>query len=408
LFGDSKGINGRPLGMYVIASYLRSHGIPTQTIWGWNQIPDPIFLGLCKKYLNEEVKSYSLSFKYNDQNVNFESSKAINLYIDIVNWLYKNGYSFSGDIHNNFIRKTFTLDEVNEILKSHPSYKSRGINGVFFKIDGSNKYMYKGGNIDKIYPNIIKYLVNFGVDGNDIKSSGLGPETIKIKKFGEITEPDSIKKSEIDEIEDDIDKIKVFAKNPFRQSICVLGESGAGKSVTIENILESEGHEFEFIIPSASTTGLLSQFSPSKSGYVQSRLGRMIVESFNNPTTLYTAVFDECHKSNIIEMINDELLQAISIKRNMGKRFISLDEDTSELYKGVETFRGNILIPDNFGFIFISSKPRIISNNTDFFNRVNLVVLKSYEEEKIQTSDELLSKVLPEEEKMKLASTRND
>jgi hypothetical protein len=201
---------------------------------------------------------------------------------------------------------------------------------------------------------------------------------------------------------------KEYVKNPFRQSICVLGESGAGKSTTLENILEAEKHEFEFIIPSASTTGLLSQFSPSKSGYIKSRLGRMLVDAFNNPKKLYTAVFDECHKSNTIEMINDELLQAISIKRNNERRFISLDEDTSELYKGVETHRGNIIIPDNFGFIFISSKPRIIANNTDFFNRVDLVVLKSYEEEKIQTSKELLSKVLPYEEKIKLASTRND
>jgi hypothetical protein len=200
---------------------------------------------------------------------------------------------------------------------------------------------------------------------------------------------------------------KEYKLNPFRQSICVLGDSGAGKSTTLENILEAERHEFEFIIPSASTTGLLSQFSPSKSGYIKSRLGKMIVEAFNNPTTLYTAVFDECHKSNVIEMINDELLQAISTKRNMGKRFISLDEDTSELYKGVETFRGNILIPDNFGFIFISSKPRIIANNTDFFNRVELLLLTEADRN-MSTSDELLSKVLPEEEKMKLASTRND
>ena len=106
-------------------------------------------------------------------------------------------------------------------------------------------------------------------------------------------------------------------------------------------------------------------------------------------------------------MINDELLQAISTKRNMGRRFISLDDDTSELYKGVDFDRGNILIPDNFGFIFISSKPRIISNNTDFFNRVDLVVLTEADRE-MKTSEELLSKVLPEEEKMKLASTRND
>jgi len=196
--------------------------------------------------------------------------------------------------------------------------------------------------------------------------------------------------------DEEVEKIKTYSKNPFRQSICVLGESGAGKSTTLEHILEFEGHEFEFIIPSASTTGLLSQFSPSRSGYIPSRLGKMIVEAFNNPTTLYTAVFDECHKSNVIEMINDELLQAISTKRNMGKRFISLDEDTSELYKGVDTFRGNILIPDNFGFIFISSKPRIIANNTDFFNRVELVLLTEYDRD-MSTSDELLSKVLPEE-----------
>jgi hypothetical protein len=200
---------------------------------------------------------------------------------------------------------------------------------------------------------------------------------------------------------------KEYVKNPFRQSICVLGDSGAGKSTTLENILEAEGHEFEFIIPSASTTGLLSQFSPSKSGYIKSRLGKMIVAAFNNHKKLYTAVFDECHKSNVIEMINDELLQAISIKRNNERRFISLDEDTSELYKGVDTFRGNILIPDNFGFIFISSKPRIIANNTDFFNRVELVLLTE-SDRKMKTCDELLSKVLPEEEKMKLSSTRND
>ena len=74
-------------------------------------------------------------------------------------------------------------------------------------------------------------------------------------------------------------------------------------------------------------------------------------------------------------MINDELLQAISIKRNNGKRFISLDDDTAELYPGTEKSRGNILIPDNLGFIFISSNARVISGNEDFFNRVDLVEL---------------------------------
>lgn len=198
--------------------------------------------------------------------------------------------------------------------------------------------------------------------------------------------------------------------NPFQQSICVLGESGSGKSVTIENILENEVHEFEFIIPSATTTNLLAQFSPSKSGYVPSRLGKMIIAAAQNPDKLYTAVFDEMHKSSVISMINDELLQCISTKRNNGVRFISLDDDTSELYNidDLEKSRGNIILPENFGFIFISSKPKVISNNPDFFNRVDIVILKHHDEETIDSSDELLDKVLDEVEKAKLASNRND
>ena len=198
-----------------------------------------------------------------------------------------------------------------------------------------------------------------------------------------------------------------FTQNKFRQAICVLGGSGAGKSTTIENILNEEGHEFEFIIPSASTTGLLSQFSPSKSGYVPSKLGKMIVNAYNNPTQLFTAVFDECHKSNVIEMINDELLQAISDKRNNGNRFISLDDDTAELYPGTEKHRGNILIPDNLGFIFISSKPDVIIHNDDFFNRIDIVQLKSYEEERLTNIEQLLSKTLSNEEKESLKSNND-
>jgi hypothetical protein len=346
----------------------------------------------------------SISFKNNEENIRLSGDNSVEIFKDVCDWLYKNGYDFKSD--NIGGRKVFTREEIEE--NEFPL-------GRFHKISTSDMYIptTMTGNVSVRLRNLITMLTKFGIEESSIKHEGF-ETTSRIKKFGEIdNEIDEPIKSDVEiplepEINEPIDKIKVFSKNPFRQSICVLGESGAGKSTTLENILVAERHEFEFIIPSASTTGLLSQFSPSRSGYIPSRLGKMIVEAFNNPTTLYTAVFDECHKSNVIEMINDELLQAISTKRNMGKRFISLDEDTSELYKGIETVRGNILIPDNFGFIFISSKPRIISNNTDFFNRVNLVVLKSYEEEKIQTSDELLSKVLPEEEKMKLASTRND
>ena len=348
--------------------------------------------------LFEEKKGYySLSYLFDEKEYKFSGTLRETLG-GAINFLVDNKFDFE----DSFFTKPVTHDEI----ISNPSYKN--YLRSFFKLK-NGLYFYIGGNLEPALRKVINMLVKFGIPRSDIKTEGFN-QTTKIKKFGEV---DNVENNieEIDDIEEIdnefIDKIKTYSKNPFRQSICVLGESGAGKSTTIRHILEFEGHEFDQIIPSASTTGLLSQFSPSRSGYIQSRLGKLIVKAFNDPTTLYTAIFDECHKSNIIEMINDELLQAISTKRNMGRRFISLDDDTSELYKGVDFDRGNILIPDNFGFIFISSKPRIISNNTDFFNRVDLVVLTESDRE-MKTSDELLSKVLPEEEKMKLASTRND
>lgn len=205
---------------------------------------------------------------------------------------------------------------------------------------------------------------------------------------------------DVDEIEDseyieqkELPKEKIYDINPFRQAICILGKSGAGKSYTIDEILDSSNHEYEFIIPSASTTGLLSQFSPSakegRGGYIPSRLGKMIEKAYINSDKLYTAVFDECHKSNIIEMINDELLQAISTERNKN-RFISLDDETSDLYPSkVLDKRGNIQITDNLGFIFISSNARVISGNEDFFNRVDLVELTKEGRESVKTIDDL-------------------
>ena len=182
-----------------------------------------------------------------------------------------------------------------------------------------------------------------------------------------------------------IEKISSFTghkTNPFRQAICVLGKSGMGKSTTIEKVLislkDNMKMEYEYIIPTASTTNLLAQYSPGSNRYIQSRLGKLIMKAQKNPERLFTAVFDECHKANVIEMINDELLQAISTYRNLTKRFISVDDDTAELYDGLTPDNsGNLLIPNNFGFIFLSSKPNIIIDNADFFNRVDIYVLEN-------------------------------
>lgn len=325
-------------------------------------------------FLNENSQ-IKFSFSHAGKNITFQEKTKKSIFIKAIDWLSQNAYDFENKTGQSY------YPNILEVIPSGHRLSH------YYKITNINKFI--DINFIKQFQGLISLLLDFGIKKESIH-------------FDNVT--GDIENNEL------VEKIKVFKKNPFRQSICVLGESGAGKSVTIENILESEGHNFEYIIPTAATTGLLAQFSPSKSGYVSSRLGRMLIEASKNPQELYTVVFDEMHKSNVIEMINDELLQAISTKRNNGIRFISLDDDTAEIYaiSQLDTIRGNLIIPDNFGFIFISSKPKVISNNTDFFNRVDIVVLKSYEEETIATSDELLIKVLPFEEKMKLVSTRND
>ena len=154
-------------------------------------------------------------------------------------------------------------------------------------------------------------------------------------------------------------------------AICVLGKSGAGKTYRIEKTLEIENHVAEIIIPSSSTTNLLVQYTQGK--YVLSRLGKFILAANSDKKKCYTVVFDECHK--YIEMINDELLQCISTKRNDGLRFISLDPVTDELFEELPEKNGRRIISENLGFIFISSKEEFIKNNSDFYNRVDVITI---------------------------------
>jgi len=354
--------------------------------------------------LLEEKNFYSVSFQFNEKEYKYSGTLRETLG-GVVEFLLERGFTFQ----DSFFTKPISYDEI----VSNPSYKS--YLRSFYKLK-NGKYFYIGGNIQPALNKIVNMLNKFGI--KDIKTEGFETQSSKIKKLAEINLDDEFD-PELEPIEEEptqIRKPKIFNQNPFggkplSSAILVLGESGAGKSTTIEGILITENHYFEFIIPTAATTGILAQFSPLKQRYVISRLGRMLVEASKNPQKLYTAVFDEMHKSNVIEMINDELLQAVSKKRNRGRRFISLDQDTAEIYEESELEddkRGNLTIPDNFGFIFISSKPALLLSNPDFANRVDIVILKSWEEEIVKTSDQLISKILSTEEKERLIGKRND
>jgi hypothetical protein len=362
------------------------------------------------KMILEGNKIYSISFIHNGENKKFSSSIFRKVYTDVIYFLYLKGYKFDESVKG---RELINKSEVPKNYIGHGIYyipNSKHAILVNFGIEQSSRY------IQIMLERFGAKNINITIDNSKISSNRIkkidpdDPEfrTERPKSFNYPEDDDNyvmdFKHFRGIQAQPE-SKLEEPVKTPFggtenSSAICVLGESGAGKSTTIDKILRKENHVFEFIIPTAATTGLLSQFSPSKGssgGYILSRLGRMLIDASGNPNKFYTAVFDECHKAQTIDMINDELLQAISKKRNRGNRFISLDDDTAELYRGKlkPDDRRNLLIPDNFGFIFISSKPDIIAKNDDFFNRVDLIELTEGDWE-INNIEGLLSKKVEE------------
>ena len=196
------------------------------------------------------------------------------------------------------------------------------------------------------------------------------------------------------------EKSKDYVKNEFMQAICVLGSPAAGKSVTSLNVLENSDHESLLVIPTDLSTSMIAQFLFGK--LKLNKLGRFLLEAYKNPDKLYTVVIDEFHKPLTIKRVNDELLQAISLQRYNETRFLVGDvadelflehlENIPGLLRKDYMFHGNIKIPSNFGFILISSKPNIVVDNGDIYDRVDIVYLERSDIGKINTISDLLSR----------------
>ena len=323
-------------------------------------------------YLFESKKNYEVSFTYKGKPQYYSSNVFRKVYTDAINWLYDNGYKFDERIRG---RELINSDEVPTNYEGHGIHYIPNTNYailVNFGIPQSTRYLKT-------------MLERFGA--TDINISG--SEKPSIKKFGEIDTDEQ----EFDDLEDltpeepnEIERPKIYSQNPFggrpkSSALCILGKSGAGKSTTTESILREMGHVYEFIIPSSMEANSFIQYTGS--GYDISNLGELILRAKNDPSRCYTALFDECHRSLSIKRIEEDLLQAISRARNLdGRRFFTLDRVSKQLYikpteefpTPLETESGKIFIPDNFGFIFLSSNANNITRNPDFFNRVDITI----------------------------------
>lgn len=328
---------------------------------------------LVNTHSNTERKKQQLEYLFNLYNI--DGKVSIRNRVD--------GLESDGEDDENFIEKKMTfLVASQHVLKQNGNIPMNA-NEIWEEIKKHNLVNTTGLTPwDTINAQMILSSINTSAKGKKKNSIFKIVDGTKPYKFI-LLNPDNIQNvPDEDEIEDTVENIEKSAINPFggesmnnsnRESsaICVLGKSGAGKTYRIEKTLNKENHISEIIIPSSSTTNLLVQYTQGK--YVLSRLGKFILAANSDKTKCYTVVFDECHK--YIEMINDELLQCISTKRNDGLRFISLDPVTDELFEELPEKNGRRIISENLGFIFISSKEEVIKNNSDFYNRVDVITI---------------------------------
>lgn len=191
--------------------------------------------------------------------------------------------------------------------------------------------------------------------------------------------------------------MKKRVHNKLAQAICVIGDSGVGKTYRVNKTLENEGHKTLFIIIDNMWQHILFDYSPIDRKYCLTKVGEFIKKAFYDVENNYTIVIDECHKN--LEIINDVLLQAISTKRNDGVRFLALNSLVDKEFDFLPAINGNRVLPSNLGFLFISSKSDIIEGNDDLKNRIEIIELtESDQSDNDYTIDYLLSKIKKEDQ----------
>jgi hypothetical protein len=191
-----------------------------------------------------------------------------------------------------------------------------------------------------------------------------------------------------------ITKMKVRVINKLTQAICVIGDSGVGKTYRIVKTLEKENHKKLFVIIDSMWQHLLFDYSPNDRKYNLTKIGEFIKRAQDDLENNYTIVIDECHKN--LEIINDVLLQAISTKRNEGVRFLSINSVVDHQFNFLPESDGNRILPSNLGFIFISSKSDLIEGNDDLKNRIEIIQLNETDQNDKDYSIEYLFKKVKE------------
>jgi hypothetical protein len=261
------------------------------------------------------------------------------------------------------------------------------VSGIYYEMKDFEKSNEEDMNnfFVTYYPRFEK---TFNVYFDDIRKL-INDEILSDEEIEYKDEPNDISSVEVKRV------VNPFGSKEETAAICVTGDTGTGKSYRVEKTLTSNDHKFIFEILDPTSTGLLTQYQSGT--YVRNNVGDFIIDAQNDPGNFYTIVLDECHKDGFIDRINAELLQCLSSKRNDGLRYFQTNKVTDCLFSDLEKQNGRRIVPDNVGFILITSKPDIIHGNDDIKNRVDVIHFQLEDRDKDFTIENLTKK----EEKVK-------
>jgi len=123
-----------------------------------------------------ESNNIYISFKYNNEYINIENSTPTKVYTDLMEWLYKNGYPFTGKIHSTKTRKIYSKEEIEKENLPINKFHNIGNTGRFMP----KSSLFLGGNVEIKLFNMIKLLEEFGIDKSTITHSGFGDKKNEI------------------------------------------------------------------------------------------------------------------------------------------------------------------------------------------------------------------------------------
>ena len=223
------------------------------------------------EFIVEKKQNYIIDFVYKGEKAHFKSPIFRKVYTDVVYWLYENGYKFDETVVQ---RRLFKKSEIPQ------QYVGKGL---LYNLPNTDLWFVVNLGNEQSIRYLKTMLQRFGVDissfnfstnemlddnneDQDLSDEELEDDledpnkyNFRLKRFKASQAQEErpigdIKKFKAIQAQEEREDFFNYSKNSFSQAICVLGESVSGKSTTIDNILDKSNNNYQYIIPSASTT----------------------------------------------------------------------------------------------------------------------------------------------------------